>query len=373
MRPTLMLLCALLWPAGSMPAQTTDESLWRFAHPDAKFLLGVDWQKAKNSPAGKMIERQFTASAKGSAHQPPKGLEFLESVERVLVSSPNLEGVSAQSPGQLVIALEGKIDREALKKSLPAGTAIERYKGIDLYLPPKGVQDEMILALVNDRIALGGDRQSLETVLEESAAGLKDQGLLEKATHLAEQCEIWMVGNAPPVKKGSSGNAGMGQQFEDIESLELGISLTRGLGLEMNMNMATVESAQGMAMLSQMMMGMISNQTRQSDDFTRALRKLKVESRGKRVHLALDIPTSVLEKGVAQMKTSIRENGPKTLEALLKGGSGGGTRSPGTLAATARMEPPAPVVRPREMPARPKTIKIVGLDTGDREIPFRRE
>ena len=123
----------------------------------------------------------------------------------------------------MVIAVEGRLDRAALKKSLPPGTAMERFKGIDLYVPPKSKVGEMLMAVLSDKQALFGDRNSIALVLE-GQTGLGDALLAQRAAEMASRCEIWLVAAALG-KPGAEGAGGAMKQLEDIESMDLGVTL----------------------------------------------------------------------------------------------------------------------------------------------------
>lgn len=364
----LQFVAVCLACSGLATGQTTDGTLWRYVHPEAKFLMGVDWAKAKNSPVGRMLTKQLTSQKGARVTTSGKGLEFVENLSRVLISSPSLETVSAESPGQVLIALEGKLDKALIKKTMPDGTAIERFKGVDLFLPPKGKGDEMLLAYVSEQFAVLGDRESISTALD-NRMGLSDQAMLERATHLASSCEIWVVATAPPVPGSRDGAPSGFKQLQDIDAMELGVSLSKGLGLDLTIDMKDVQAAQGISLLAQMMMGMASNQTRDSSELTKALRSMKVSQNGKRVQMALDIPAATLEKGMTQMRSSIQDAGKKAIESLMSGQSGPPVQAvvtPPELRADAT-PPPTPATPVK------KTIRIVGLDNGDREVTYEKQ
>jgi hypothetical protein len=159
------------------------------------------------------------------------------------------------------------------------------------------------------------------------------------------------------------------KQLQDMESLELGVALAKGLGLEMNMNMKTVESAQGISMMAQLFMSMAANQTRESDELSKALKSMKVTQNGKQVHMALNVPMATLEKGMVAMKSSIETKGRQAMESMMSGGFAA-PRQPARAAGPelARAEPPPPPPAPAQPVKR--TIRIVGLENGDREVSY---
>jgi hypothetical protein len=105
----------------------------------------------------------------------------------------------------------------------------------------------------------------------------------------------------------------------------------------------------------------------------RIVRSLKVSSEGNAVNLSLEIPLAQLEKGVAQMRASLKDAGQKSLESLLgvkpSPGSIPGLR-PAASPELAQASQPAPVQPPAPAAPVKRTIKIVGLDAGDKEISY---
>ena len=57
----------------------------------------------------------------------------------------------------------GEEMRTEFKKLMPAGTALERFKGVDLFIPPRGKGEDMILAMVNERVVLIGGMIEIES------------------------------------------------------------------------------------------------------------------------------------------------------------------------------------------------------------------
>lgn len=358
-------------PAG--PAQAPQD-LWKYMHPGARFLAGVDWAKVKNSPTGRMFAKQL-ASTGGKFKSSGSGLDMFDQFERLLLSGT--EGVAAGAPnsGELIVAAEGRIDRAQLKKSMPVGTAVERFKGVDLYVPPKSKQGEMLLALINDRLAVFGDRGAIARALEQPG-GAADQLLVQRAVEMAAKCEIWMV-SASLGNPGGDGGSPQIKQLEEIESMDFGIQLQRGLGLRANLIAKTEESAKGLAMLAQLLSSMASQNQQQSPEVAAIFRSLRVSVEGTAVRMSMDVPLAQLERGVMQAKASAGEMGKKTLESFL-GVQPSGQLPPGLRPAVRGSREVAvqgqtvtlPVPPEQPEPPRTRTIRIVGSDDGDKEFTY---
>jgi hypothetical protein len=351
------------------PALAQDDILWRYARPDATMLLGLDWRKAKSSPAAEMLKKQFGQAAVSSSGS-PLALEFLEQVDQVLLSTSG--GVASLSgPGgkqaPMVAAIAGRIDRARLKKLMVDGVAVERWRGVDLLIPPKSAGSEAVMAIVSGSLALMGDRASIEEALS-GQGGVRDAALFERARALASECEFWLAGTAPPSMPGSADPAM--KQLEDVESMDLGVSLRNGFGLRVNLGMKSPESAQAMALMTQMTAGMMVN-TPQSGEMAGILRGMKVNVEGNRLSMAIDMPLAAFERALRNVQSAAGEMGARSLESLI----GAGAPSASRMIRTKIDEGPAPEGTVRIPAASPepetRTIRIVGLEEGEREVKYQ--
>lgn len=353
----------------------SEESIWRYLYPGTKSILGVDIQRAKNSPTGKMLARQWSQA--GGFKLTGNDLDILDSIDRVLISSNGLPLRPGQKP-PFVIAIQGRLDRAVIQKMAPKGTAIQKFKGTDLFVPFNSRADDPLLALIDAQFALLGDRESLALVLDSQGASSADPEVTARAMQFASECEIFVVSRESLA--GASGAEGAEKaavpglkQLEEIQSMDLGISLSQGLGLKGIITAKDPASAQGMAMMAQLFSTMVLNDPKQANsEFARIVRSLKVSTEGPVVNISIDVPLAQLEKGVMQFRASMKDAGQKSLESLI-----GVKPAPGAIPglrpaaspqlAQAAQEPPPP---PRPAVPVKRTIKIVGLDSGDKEVSY---
>src|SRR5260221_6064843 len=79
---TPVLFCLLsLEPATAAPPATlpgSEPAAWRFAHPEAQILAGVDFRRLSETPEGQAIRAQFAATL---------GSPLVNHAERLLLSS----------------------------------------------------------------------------------------------------------------------------------------------------------------------------------------------------------------------------------------------------------------------------------------------
>lgn len=357
----------------------TELSVWQYLYPGAKTIVGIDWQRAKASATGKAISRQLAQG--GGIKSSGSGMEVLELIERVLISTNGLPSVHGRMP-QAVIAMQGRLSRGTLQKLAPKGTAIQKFKGADLFVPLNSGANDPLVALIGDQIALMGDRESLALVLDGQGAGEAEAELVGRAMQLAAENEVFVISRgaladvAGPAVEGSPGL----KQLQDIEAIDLAISLAKGLGLKGVITSKDPASAQSLAMVTQLFATMAASDPKQADtEFGKIARSLKVSTEGKTVHFSLDVPLAQLERGVMQARASARQFGTKTLESLIgvnpQPGSIPGLRSASSPqlaqapAQTAGQHAPHRARAP-EAPVK-RTIKIVGLESGDKEISYQ--
>jgi hypothetical protein len=342
--------------------------LWAYTRPDAKVMIGVNWQQAKASPVGRMISQKMQGPKSKTTSQ---GMEILEMVDRVMITlGPTPEGGNPNDVPAL-IAIEGRVDRTKLRAMLTDGTVMERYRGIDLLVPPKGKGD-MVLGILNDRYLLLGERSSIDTALD-NGGGVQDAELLTRATNLSSRNDIWLAASGPLSKGGATGpTAGM-PQMDDIEGGELGISLQSGLDMQVNLQMKDVEKAQGMAMMLKMVGGMAAAQMQQqgakaSPVLTQIAHQMNVMTRGNRVEMTLNLPMSVLEQGVLEARQGFEAAGKRTIESFLGMKDPASPKKGVAIAAAAPPQPPPPPAEPPKPVKR--TIRIVGAEGGDKEVNY---
>ncbi|MBA3975088.1 MAG: hypothetical protein C0504_12835 [Candidatus Solibacter sp.] len=361
-------------PSGAGKPATAAEAaaeLWTFMLPDAKIVAGIDWQRAKSSPAGQMISKRLVNAPATRGKVASAGLDFVDGFDRLLMSAP------APAPGQpgtqqMLLALSGRFDRARLKKSMPAGTAIERFQGIDLFIPPSSKTDEMVAGFVSDRLLLLGDKASIAGALQ-TRSGLSDAALLDRAKQMEASHEIWMIADSIPEMPAASGASPI-QGMEDIRAAEIGIALRSGMDMTAILTFTDAEKAQGMAMFAQMLAAMPAGNNPASREMAAMARNLSVKAEGASVKATLSLSMAQLASAAVQMRGGIEQASRKTLESLVGVGSQTGP-IPG-LRPAARATPSQPLASaPRIAPPRPaqpvkKTIRIVGLDDGDKEISY---
>lgn len=355
-----VVLAALHLPGGARQAALGGDP-WQLVHPRAKWILGVDWARARNSAAAQILARQF-AGARSKVETSGLGLGAMVSLERIVASGISLQAGSSESPKGLVVALEGKLDRARLRKEVPPGTAVEKFRGADLYVPPKAREGEPLVAVVRDNLMLIGDRESLGLILA-GKGGAADPDLFGRAVRLAGEADLWLV--ASGLENSPAGPA-QPDPLRELRSMELAISLRDGLRVQASMEAATAEAAQNLAGLLQLA-GAIGG----GHAASAWLRQMQAEFKGNSLQISLSIPASELERGIMAGKAAMQQAGQRALQSWMAGDPSDANAAL-AAAVRAKASPGGSVVHLPAPPPAPKvrTIRITGADSGPAEIHY---
>lgn len=356
LRRSLVLLAVAAVPA----AASSHPSFWRYAHPQAKVLVGIEWQRVMNSPPAQRM-REEMAKEGWTRMLSSQGLDFIWDIERVFVSSPG--GSKNQPP--LVAAVQGRFDLAKVRQAIHGqGAQALVYRGVALLRNAKPGADQC-MALVSPQVLLFGDRASVQAALDHYAAATPPPAsrLYQRASDLSARYDLWFVGTASPQDFAA---AGLPELVSQVESFEAGLSLQQGLGLDVNLNAKTAESAQALASTIQGFVHLAAMQGGGRPEAAEFLNKLRVNAEQARVTVSLAVDQAELDRAVQQMRASVR--------ASVQGGALARMDMRPRAVARGVSNPPAAtavVPAPPPKPAEPAVIRIYGAEGGTREIPFK--
>jgi hypothetical protein len=339
-------------------------TFWRYSHPEAKALIGIEWSRILNSPIGQQVRQQMNEAGLPKL----EGMEFLDDVERVLISSPgNQDGTPDDQP-PAVIAVQGRFDFDKLRAMAAAKmTGSSSYGSVEILEQRRPGETPLSLALVNPATILLGDSDSVTAAIDHQLAAdpaVASDPLFRRATELAATNDLWIVASASPADFSSKGIQ-PAPFLNDIESIEAGLSLQQGLGLQLNLGADSEESARNMAAGLQMMLGMFMASQGNRPGMPDLGEKLRVSADGSLVKVALSLDESELEQGFTQLKASMMspkgvESGDVDVRAAVRGSGEWSWASSQTR--PAQVQPASPQEK--------KVIRIYGLEEGAREVPF---
>ena len=337
MRP-LCLILSLCSITGTALA-SGDSLLWRFAHPGARAMAGLDWRRVLDSPVGRELKRELENSDLATA---PEGFNVLTDVERVLLSSPGKRPGMGKNDAPVVIAVEGRFNLAEIRKSALGNDVTSRtYQSVEIIAPKRKDGDRMALALVNEHIVLFGDTGCVEAAI----AGGTAPALSRRALELARDNEFWIVADSVPWDLAAN-RAPQLAMLREITGIDAAVSLRQGLGLTFNLVAKSRESAQSIAGSLGMLLNMASLQAKERPEVASLLRKLTIVSDEATVKLAMSVDEAELERGMA----SFRAQRPELrIRAAVRGD----------------LQTPVAPAEPEK-----KSIFVHGLEGGPREIPY---
>lgn len=324
------------------------DSLWRYAHPNARFLCGLEWSSISNSEVAATLKSEF-AAGKSSLH----GIEFVKELDRFLLSTPGKQewpGMNRPTETPLIIVLQGKFDWTVLRQR----SIIRRYKSVE-WLAPKNAREEMQIGVIDQQTLLLGDRKSLAAAIDRGLdpAAANRGSLFESAAALAATEPLWFLADSPSRLTSVSGPAA--SIANDIRAVAGGVQFQNGLTLGIDLKTSQPEQATRLQTLLQAMMT-LQQASAGTPSPASLLHRVKVTQSGAAVHLALAMTTREIQEAIQSAKTGLSSGAWLSAAANMR------SARPGKLFESM----PAAAAKPPEK----QVIRIVGLDSGTREIPF---
>jgi hypothetical protein len=320
-----------------------DEDAARYLHPDAKFLAGIEMKRIAASSLAAIGQKQLPQPATLSGFDP------FVNVTRILVSSPGRrKGDEDSSPqkntkdaaGEIpfLVVITGQFDLQKLKEIATAeGEVVARYGSVELITPPHGKTTSMHFGLVSPTLLLGGDAISMREAIDRRmlpADPTMNLALRRRAAALAASTDVWMTSTISPEELGAGKAPGLAM-FSDVRSMDLAVSLEQGLGLHLTLNTRSRAAA---GKLAGAVLALTQFANAKGSDGTDLLKNLSVKDEGAAVVMSLAVDAATLEKGIAQMRSSVEQQ------------------------TDARKQP--------EPPPQRRVIKIFGAEGGPIEIPL---
>lgn len=297
----------LLVITASMAMSQSFPRAWNYVAPDASALVGIEWQHLRTSFLADAVRSELSSS--GRLGFPD--LECLWDSREILLAGPDLLGVASGSfPAATVAAQAASLGMK------PAD-----YDGVRLWIAPG--KDRRSLAQVSDTLLLIGWRETLEAAIDRSLLTTSRQmsPLLARGARWATNFDLWISANALPDPLVS---VFVPLELESAD-FDGGLTARNGLVLDAHYTMATPQDAAQSA-----------EYFRQAvPDFHALLRGMSVIEDGESVRLKLQVSPQELAE-------QLRPPEPPKTEAV-------------------EVKPP---------PAKLRTVHIVGLDDGPREIPL---
>jgi hypothetical protein len=227
-------------------AAGADASLWRFVHPKAKALVGIQWSKVQRSEVGRWIQQRWING------ESVPGIEFLPDIDEVLISSAGPAAGSDSGEPQLLIAIRGRFDLARVQQLLVRqGHRAQTFGTVPIYRPAAKGSTDPAFALLSSEIILVGDIQALYATIERSKLPVSeedDEGFLGRAQLLATRYDCWAVMSEPGAMKDFLFASLAGKTLSsESQGFQAGISVKDGLAIDVVLSSRTERGARTVA------------------------------------------------------------------------------------------------------------------------------
>ena len=335
----------------------SEPSLWRFVNPNTKALIGINWARIRPLRAGEIVREQWlTAGALASI----PGVDLLDDIDRVLISSPgkNLSDDSAESP--ILIAIHGHFDAAKVRRVFThLGAKPQSYNSFQVYRPqgnhPEGSDaKDVAWVLFDAETILYGDAPSVFATLDRNQfAPASQQPIVARAVEMDANYELWVIMDAAEMMSNDQ-IAGLfrgGEWASDAQGVEAGFNLRAGLAAEVTVRFSSDAIAKRVATELTRFMNIAARDKSAGAQMQKFARKVKFNVDGSAAKVSFRMTEQELEESAIAFAA-----GQKTA----------------ALATASANPPPAPAPMPAPVAAsgKPAVIRIEGLDEGPREIPY---
>ena len=226
------LVALIALSASAMVAATIGASepmAWRFAHPEAQVLAGVDFRRLAETPDG----TQFAAALGGP---------LLEQAERLLMSSV----VDSGGKRSDVLILSGTFSLAQLRRmAMQEGAKMVPYKGLEIAAPAGAKAADPHLAWITGpgggTTVLIGTRPAIQAAAERSKAHVESLAsvnpLFARARDLAGEYPIWVSCESVPQGFGPKSFEQFAENDQpdggQLEGFDVGVAVAKTPGVHM--------------------------------------------------------------------------------------------------------------------------------------------
>jgi hypothetical protein len=349
-----LVLAALLSPI--VAAAQSEPALWRFVHPNAQALISIDWARIRQSPAGAMIRDTWLNS---SALPAIPGLELLNDIDRVLISSPGNSSSDESTQQPVLIVIHGRFDPARVRQIFTHfGAKPQSYNSFQVYRPQgKDRKDgkDMAFLLFDPETILFGDSKSIFLTLDRNQFGPPSQAsasLLARAAAMDPNYDFWVIMDAFEIMSNDSVAALLrgGDWASEAQGFEAGVNLRSGLAADITVRFSSDDVAKRVTTELTRVTNMAARDHRSGAPMQEIAKRMKFGSDGSAAKISLRLSEQELEKSAQAFAAGLKA-----------AQSAGNAASPSDAA-------PAPAPVPT---AAKSVIRIEGLDEGPREIPFQ--
>jgi len=376
-RGLIALLAVSVAAASGATIGGSEPMAWRFAHPEAQILAGVDFRRLAETADGKQIRDQFVAAL---------GAPILDQTERMLLSSV----VESNGKRSDVLVLSGSFSLAQLRKmAMGEGARMMPYKGLEIAAPAGAASGDPHLAWITGpgggTTVLIGTRPAIQAAAERSKAQVESLAavnpLYARAHDLGAKYSIWVSCETVPTGFGPKSldafvENGSGQDIGQVDGFDVGVKL--GKSADLNVRILTSSDAAAEEVLKRLQSGVAGRDSFVLSPWLSQLKGSIEESvlelgapiaegtaaeRVGPILAAFALPVDVKPQGTTRpaeaplaVRVKVESNVPMTGIAAMN------------QLAPAPVLPAPPVVPPP--PPKKLFVRIEGMDEGVKDIPY---
>jgi hypothetical protein len=352
-------LAVLLAP--TLALGQSDPALWRFVNPDAKALISIDWARIRQSQAGTMLHEKWRTA--GAMPAIP-GLELLDEIDRILISSPGNKSPDDNTQPPVLIAIHGHFDAAKVKALfVRLGAKPQSYNSFQVYRPQGKQTKEMAWVLLDGETILFGDAPSVFGALDRNHFGPNavqqapaPGSLMARAAGMEASYDFWVIMEATEIMSNDqvASLLGGGEWASEAQAFEGGVTLRSGLAADVTVRFSSDDTAKRMTTELTRVVNAVSKDKSANTQVQDLAKRVKFMADGSSTKISLRLTQPELEKSAQLFAASRKE------------------KAQSAAAQNARTSAnPTSTLVPAPMPAKPGVIRIEGLDDGPREIPIR--
>mgnify|MGYP006998743006 CR=1 FL=1 len=296
-RPALFLFALALVPA--LPA--ADATMLNLVMPDAKVIMGADFDRLTNSPFGQHVLSLMNLEGKEfESFISATGFDPRRDLREVLVASQVVEGnIGAAS----IVVVRGTFDETKLTALASVkGGAVSSYNGVNLIAGPPNPRHAgpTIGYLGGGYLILGQDAAVKAAIDRRQAAKPLDASLAARIQSAGGQYHAWVVTTTSPsdlagrVRNPNVAGAMKGNVLQAIESVSAGLRFGANVELGGEANTRSDRDATALIDVMRFLVSMATSNAPPA--FGKIAETLQLTSEGAMVRFSASIPEADFEK-----------------------------------------------------------------------------
>lgn len=296
-------VCTLNSLAQTASPQTAEpnaaQPLWAFAHTNPKTLIGMDVRRIRESPFLQALEKQWLTKLS----KPVPGIELLDKIERILISSPGSNNAGSPEEPPILVAVRGQFDLMRVSQILrERGVKSQTFDSVVIYRPEGRINKEFAIAVIDAQTILAGDVQSIFSSIERLRLPPRESTdpLLGRAQDLDVKYDFWAL---------MSPGDGLALQrvpfaafVQGLKAFEAGISVTDGLSITASILMVNEYKAREFRDQLGKLLNLAAKDKATRPEVALIARKPKLSLQGPRIVLSMRMDQNELNAGLRTLQ-----------------------------------------------------------------------